>query len=106
MTPEEKKLILSKLRGMETADLASIVSALERLSQQNLLPQDIFPEGIIVKDSARARFILSPAKHKELMDIINENLASPIFRDLTIFPLGIIKSDLYETKIQLGGKEF
>lgn len=102
MDAQQKKLILSKLKGMDAKDLTTIVSALDQLLQQDLFPQDIFPEGILIKDSARARFILNPDKHKELMDIVNANLDNPIFKDFSVFPLGIIKPDLYETKIQLG----
>ena len=106
MNEQQRQLILSKLKGMNTEDLNAIVAALEPLAEKNLLPHDIFPEGIIVKDSARARFILDPIKHKELMELINATPNKPIYRDLTVFPLGIIKQDFYETKIQLGGNGF
>ncbi|MFZ6008868.1 MAG: hypothetical protein ACOYXT_00865 [Bacteroidota bacterium] len=103
MDEQQKKLILSKLNGMKTEELNAIVTALEPLALKNLLPHDIFPVGIIIKDSAEAKFILDPIKHQELMDIINATPNQPIYRKLTVFPLGIIKQDLYETKLQLGG---
>jgi hypothetical protein len=106
MTDQQKQLIIARLKGMDAHDLSIVIEALEKLSEKDLFPQEIFPEGIVVQDAARARFILTPDKHKELMDIITAEPGSPIFRDLNVFPLGIIKPDLYETRIQLGPRKF
>jgi hypothetical protein len=102
MNAKQKTAILDKLKGMETSDLNEVVAALAKFSEKNLVPHDIFPEGIIIKDSARARFVLTPEKHKDLMDLINANPKNPLFRDFTVFPLGIIAPDLYDTRIRLG----
>lgn len=106
MNEQQKQLVIARLKGMDAQDLSVVIAALDKLSEKEIFPQEIFPEGIVVRDAARARFILTPEKHKELMDIITAGQDSPIFRDLNVFPLGIIKPDLYETRIQLGPRKF
>ncbi|MEO9967985.1 MAG: hypothetical protein ABJF11_19490 [Reichenbachiella sp.] len=101
MKNQDKKTIANRLKGMPESDLDGVIAETSKLIEKGFLPQDVFPKGIINPDTAKIKFVLEPAKHKELIDYINENQNNPFYREFRVFPLGIIVRDLYETHITL-----
>lgn len=102
-----KEAFLAKLKDLQSEDLDFIIGKIEEISGNDpeLFPKDIFPEGIIRPDCARVKYLTSPEKHNELIGYLQKQ-KFPFYRDIRIFPLGIIRPDLFETHISIERKSY
>lgn len=100
MNEELKPLLLERLKDLSEANADKVINDLLETTGGEFNPQDIFPVGIRVPDEAEVKFVLTPEDHKKLMNKLVEH---PKFKDFKVFPLGIIRNDLMETRITFRG---
>ncbi len=103
MKKNAKELFKSRLNEMSDDHVEKIIKDLINLTGDEINPQDIFPIGIRKPDEAQVKFVLTPEKHKTLVERLTKDLNNPVFKEFKVFPLGIILNEYYETQITLRG---
>ena len=87
------ELQIAKLKGMLNGlpeeILDAIIIEMNKLMVAGFDPQDVFPLGIVIPDTARVRMILGMDKFNEVIEYLENGLDKPIIHDLRTYDVGL-----------------